>query len=107
MLKLNQMFAPGAVLAVFATALMVCGAAQADPRVSIRAPIARPAVPVLLERPSNISAREAKYLRHKSQDLKHMKRLAAADGEVTRTEQKRISYYTQKLRAAFNRAKSN
>ena len=106
MLKLNQTLAPGAVLAVFAAALMVCGTAQADPRVVVRAPFARQAVPLRTADPG-ISARQAKYLRNRSQDLKHMKRLAAADGEGTRAEQRRISYNTQKLRAAFKRAKSN
>ena len=57
--------------------------------------------------PPGISDREAAILRAQYHDIKHLQRVARADGEVTRREHARIQYQQQKLRHMIHRAKNN
>ncbi len=57
--------------------------------------------------PPGISAREAAILRAQYHDIKHLQRVARADGDVTRREHARIQYQQQKLRHMIHRAKNN
>ena len=57
--------------------------------------------------PPGISDREAAILRAQYHQIKHMQRIARADGEVTRREHARIQYQQQKLRYMIHRAKNN
>ncbi len=57
--------------------------------------------------PPGISDREAAILRAQYHDIKHLQRVARADGDVTRREHARIQYQQQKLRHMIHRAKNN
>ena len=57
--------------------------------------------------PPGISGREAAILRAQYHQIKHMQRVARADGDVTRREHARIQYQQQKLRHMIYRAKNN
>jgi hypothetical protein len=57
--------------------------------------------------PPEISAREAAILRAQHHQIQHMRRVANADGEVTRREHARIKFQQQKLRHMIHRARNN
>jgi hypothetical protein len=57
--------------------------------------------------PPGISDREAAILRAQYHEIKHLQRVARADGEVTRREHARIQYQQQKLRHMIHRARNN
>ncbi|MEZ5514993.1 MAG: hypothetical protein R3F58_14085 [Steroidobacteraceae bacterium] len=113
MVKSNSGLTCGLAAAGVMAVLPFTNLAQANERLASsavavqRAAPTRVARPIAPERPAGISAAEAKRLRHLNQDLKKMKRFAAADGEITRAEQKRIDNKTHTLRKAIEKAKSN
>ncbi len=113
MVKSNSNLKHGLSAAALTAVLSFSGVAQADARLASnaaaaqRAAPARIARPIVHERPTGISAAEAKRLRNMHQELKKAQRLAAADGEINRAEQKRLDNKTQTLRKAIKHAKSN
>jgi len=58
-------------------------------------------------RPPEITAGEAARLRHQYHQYQQMKRLANADGEITRAEQARLDHKAQQLRRSIHIAKTN
>jgi hypothetical protein len=108
MIKLNSDGAPAWVVIGILGLAAASASAQADSRAMGAAAAQRAtAARVVRERPSGISSAEAKRLRNMHQDLKHMKRLAGADGETNRAEKARIDHKAQALRTAIKTAKSN
>ncbi len=56
---------------------------------------------------SGIDADEARRLRYQLQQYQQMKRLAGADGVITRAEQARLNHRAQQLRRMIRQAKTN
>lgn len=56
---------------------------------------------------SGITPDEAQRLRYQAQQYQQMKRLAGADGVITRAEQARLDHKAQQLRRMIQKAKTN
>ena len=56
---------------------------------------------------SGITPNEAKRLRYQVQQYQQMKRLAGADGLITRAEQARLQHKAAQLRRLLQKAKTN
>ena len=104
---LNHRLKAGAASVALAVALAASFPAAAGPTVtSARAATAATRI-VHRPRPPDISDREALRLRHQHHQYQQMKRLANADGEISRAEQARLDHKAQQLRRSIQIAKTN
>ena len=101
--KRNLTSAALASLALAMTLSVDSSAAEVATRATV-APTARIAPRPL---PSGITAAEAARLRHQVQEHKQLKRMALADGEITRREQARLNYDAAQVRRLIAKAKNN
>jgi hypothetical protein len=108
MTNLNQRLKAGAAYVALAVTLATSLPAAASPTVVA----ARPAtsatrIAAHRPRPPGITDREAVRLRQQHQQYQQMKRLANADGDISRSEQARLDHKAQQLRRSIHIAGSN